>query len=95
MQKATRKRTSQEELLERVTSYARRIREVRQDNDLTQNQIADVLHVGQRTYSDYELGNTRIPVDSLLELARYYDLDMNYMCGLTKEKHPFPKKTGN
>lgn len=44
----------------------------------------------QRTYADYELGKTRIPVDSLIILARFYDVDMNYICGVTRQKQPFP-----
>ena len=52
--------------------YNERIREIREDNSLTQQKVADLLHVGQRTYADYESGKTRIPVDSLLILARYY-----------------------
>ena len=45
--------------------YNERIREIREDNALTQQNIADLLHVGQRTYSDYESGKTRIPRDKL------------------------------
>ena len=51
--------------------YNERIREIREDNSLTQQKIADLLHIGQRTYADYESGKTRIPVDSLLILARF------------------------
>ena len=51
--------------------YNERIREIREDNRFTQQNIADLLHIGQRTYSDYESGKTRIPVDSLLILARH------------------------
>ena len=49
--------------------YNERIRELREDQSLTQQRIADLLHIGQRTYADYESGKTRIPVDSLLILA--------------------------
>ena len=76
----------------RFSSYANRIRDLREDRDLTQAQVAEFLHVGQRTYSDYEHGKIRIPVDSLILLAQYYDTDMNYICGLTKKKLPFPKE---
>ena len=50
-------------------SYTERIRSLREDNDHSQAKIAKLLNVGQRTYCDYELGNTRIPVDSLIVLA--------------------------
>lgn len=72
--------------------YRQRIRALREDRDYSQEEIARLLHVGQRTYADYELGNTRIPVDSLIALAEFYNVDMNYICGITKEKHCFPKK---
>lgn len=71
--------------------YAQRIRALREDNDKTQAQIAAMLKVGQRTYCDYEKGKTRIPVDSLILLARFYDVSMDYICGLSSEKGSFPK----
>lgn len=69
-----------------------RIRALREDRDLTQTQIAELLHVGQKTYSDYELGRTRIPLDSVIVLARYYNVDMDYICGVSDERRPFPGK---
>lgn len=69
-----------------------RIRALREDRDLTQAQIAGLLHVGQKTYSDYELGRTRIQLDSVIILARYYNVSMDYICGVSKECRPFPKK---
>ncbi len=72
--------------------YRQRIRALREDRDHTQAEIAKLLHVGQRTYADYELGNTRIPVDSLITLAEFYNVDMNYICGITKEKRCCPSK---
>ena len=48
-------------------NYRNRIRALREDNDYTQTTIARILNVGQRTYADYELGKTRIPVDSLIK----------------------------
>ena len=53
------------------------IRSLRLNNSYTQQQIADFLCICQKTYSDYELGYTRIPIDSLIKLARLYDVDMN------------------
>ena len=73
-------------------SYSVRIRELREDRDLTQKEIADLLKVGQRTYCDYELGKTRIPVDSLIVLARLYNVSMDYICELTDKKTAFPLK---
>ena len=51
--------------------YYERIRQLREDRDLSQEFVASLLHVAQKTYSDYELGKTRIPVPSLLYLAKY------------------------
>ena len=72
--------------------YAERIRALREDSDLTQTQIAQLLKVGQRTYCDYELGKTRIPVDSLIILAKLYNVSMDYICGVSEAKKPFPRK---
>ena len=59
--------------------YKERIRALREDNDYTQSRIAGLLNIGQNTYADYELGKTRIPVDSLIKLAQFYNVDMNYI----------------
>lgn len=72
--------------------YRDRIRALREDNDYTQNQIAYILNICQRTYADYELGKTRIPIDSLIKLAKYYDVDMNYISGTSNDKKPFPRQ---
>lgn len=72
-------------------NWQSRIRSLREDNDYTQIQIAKILNVGQRTYADYELGKTRIPVDSLVQLAKYYNVDMNYITGVSNNKKPFPR----
>ena len=71
--------------------YAERIRALREDNDKTQSEIAKLLKVGQRTYCDYELGKTRIPVDSLIILAKLYNVSMDYICGVTDIPEEFPK----
>lgn len=72
--------------------YIERIRALREDADKTQTEIANLLNVGQRTYCDYELGKTRIPVDSLIVLAKLYDVNMDYICGVSAKKLPFPQK---
>jgi len=73
-------------------NYQQRIRALREDNDYTQAYIAGLLNVGQRTYADYELGKTRIPVDSLIKLAEFYNVDMNYISGISNSKLPYPQK---
>lgn len=73
-------------------SYAERIRALREDNDKTQTEIAKLLKVGQKTYSDYELGKIRIPVDSLILLAKLYNVSMDYICDVSDVRKPFPNK---
>ena len=68
-------------------TYPERIRSLREDADKTQSQIAALLQVGQRTYCDYELGKTRIPVDSLILLAKLYNVSMDYISGITNQKN--------
>lgn len=72
--------------------YIKRIRALREDNDYKQREIAEVLNVGQRTYADYEYGKTRIPIDSMIKLAKFYNVDMNYICGVSNIKNQFPKQ---
>lgn len=72
--------------------YNERIREIREDNSLTQQKVADLLSVGQRTYSDYESGKTRIPVDNLLILAKFYNVSLDYITGASDIKTEYPKK---
>ena len=73
-----------------IMKYNKRIRNVREDRDLTQQIIADLLHIGQRTYADYESGKTRLPIDSLLFLAKYYDLSVDYLSGASDIPNPYP-----
>ena len=72
--------------------YADRIRALREDNDKTQSEIAALLQIGQRTYCDYELGKTRIPVDGLIILAKFYNVSMDYICGVSEIRGAYPKK---
>lgn len=72
--------------------YNERIRALREDNDFNQSQIAQLLNVGQKTYSDYELGKIRIPIDSIIKLAKHYNVSLDYICGVTDTKKEYPKK---
>ena len=72
--------------------YNERIRDIRENNSFTQQKIADLLHIGQRTYADYESGKTRIPVDSLLILAKHYDVSMDYITGASDIKKEYPRQ---
>ena len=59
----------------------RRIRELREDRDLTQTALADYLGVRQTTYSKYELGRIEVPVEVLIKLADYYRVSLDYLVG--------------
>lgn len=72
--------------------YNERIRELRKENSLTQKKIADLLHVGQRTYADYESGKTRLPIDSLIILANYYNVSLDYITGVSNIKNVYPNR---
>lgn len=72
--------------------YYERIREIREEHSITQQKIADLLHIGQRTYADYESGKTRIPIDNLLILARFYDVSMDYISGASNIRSKYPVK---
>ena len=72
-------------------NYLARIRALREDHDYTQAYIASLLNIGQRTYSDYESGKTRIPLESMIKLAEFYNVDMNYICDLSRQKNQLPK----
>ena len=72
--------------------YQIRIRDLREDRDLSQTQVAELLKVHQTTYSDYELGNLNIPVPVLHTLADFYGVSVDYLLGRTDIKTPYPKK---
>lgn len=69
-----------------------RIRALREDRDLNQKTVANAIHVAQTTYSDYEKGKVRIPIDCLVELAKFHDVDMNYITGISNVKNKYPTK---
>ena len=72
--------------------YKNRLRDLREDNDLRQKNLADLLKIHQTTYSDYELGRLNIPVASLHTLADFYNVSIDYLVGRTNTKTPYPKK---
>ena len=69
-----------------------RLRDLREDKDLKQKNIADMLHIHQTTYSDYELGNLNVPITVLSVLAAFYETSIDYLVGRTDERKPYPKK---
>lgn len=69
----------------------RRIRELREDNDLTQTYMAKLLNVNQRTYSRYETGEHEISLASLSKIADFYNVSTDYLLDRTDIKKPYPK----
>lgn len=66
-----------------------RIKDLREDLDLTQREIADFLKIKQNTYSQYENGQRQIPIEALIALAKYYKTSTDYILGLTDERKPY------
>ena len=67
-----------------------RIKDLREDADITQKAIADYLHIKQNTYSQYENGHRQLPTEVLIALAKYYKTSTDYLLGLTDERKPYP-----
>lgn len=63
-----------------------RIRDLREDADLSQRQIAEILHMHKTTYTRYETGEREIPLGIAIVLAQYYEVSLDYLAGLTKKK---------
>ncbi len=61
--------------------FLRRVRELREDHDLKQRELAEYLDIKQTTYSKYELGKIDIPIDALIKLADYYQVTLDYLVG--------------
>lgn len=68
----------------------KRIRDLREDKDLTQTQMAAYLHCSQRIYSNYERGEVDIPTAVLLRLADFHHTSVDYLLGRTDETEPYP-----
>ena len=70
----------------------KRIRDLREDKDLKQEDLAKTLNCTQACYSNYENGKRDIPTDVLNALADFYNVSIDYLLGRTNEKRPYPKK---
>lgn len=69
-----------------------RLRDIREDHDVTQKVLATYLHIGQNTYSQYETGKRQLPVDILIRLAAYFNTSTDYLLGLTDTSKPYPRR---
>lgn len=63
-----------------------RIRDLREDRDLTQKQMSEILHCSQQVYSNYELGQRDIPTNVLINLSKFHQVSVDYILELTDEK---------
>ena len=68
----------------------RRIRELREDKDLNQTQVAKVLSMSQTGYSKYETGENDVPTAVLISLSKFYNVSIDYILGLTDQKERYP-----
>jgi transcriptional regulator with XRE-family HTH domain len=69
-----------------------RIRNLREDKDMSQTELAQVLHCSQRIYSNYERGEVDIPTEILIKLAQFHQTSVDYLLGLTDEMTPYPRR---
>lgn len=69
-----------------------RIREIREDRDLSQKEISELLMCDQSLYSKYELGKRELPLRIAAELAKYYGVSVDYLIGLTDIPEPYPRR---
>ncbi len=66
----------------------KRLRDMREDRDLTQAQMAALLNIHQTTYSDYELGNLNVPIEVFIKLAAFYNTSIDFLAGITDDPTP-------
>lgn len=69
-----------------------RIRNIREDRDIKQRQVAEYLNVSQNTYSQYETGAISLSAETAVKLAVFYGTSVDYLLGLTDEKRPYKRK---
>lgn len=69
----------------------RRIKDLREDADLLQKDLAQYLHCSQVCYSYYEMGKRDIPTEVLIRLAAFYNTSIDYLLGVTDESRPYPR----
>ena len=63
-----------------------RLKDLREDSDIKQKEIAEYLHIKQNTYSQYENGQRQLPIDILIKLAKFYNVSTDYILGLDNKK---------
>lgn len=68
-----------------------RLKDIREDSDVTQKTLSEYLNVKQNTYSQYETGQRQIPIDILIKLALFFDTSTDYILGLTDVSKSYPR----
>lgn len=69
-----------------------RLKDIREDMDITQKELAEYLHIRQNTYSQYENGQRQIPIPLLVRLAVYFHTSTDYILELTDVRDPYPRR---
>ena len=72
--------------------YTQRMKDLREDEKLNQKEIARAINIDQRTYSRYELGINKMPIDLLIKLCKFYNVSPEYILGFTNTKKHLPKE---
>jgi len=72
--------------------YFVRLKDCREDRDLTQIEISEILNIDQRVYSNYETGKRKIPINHLITLAKFYNTSVDYLVNLTDDPKPYLRK---
>ncbi|MGN0641369.1 MAG: helix-turn-helix domain-containing protein [Oscillospiraceae bacterium] len=75
-----------------MPKYYSRLKDLREDHDLTQAQVAEVIGTSQQHYGKYETGKIVIPFDRVVALAEYYNVSLDYIAGYINEPRPLVKK---
>ncbi len=78
--------------MKRGEDMLQRLKDFREDKDISQKKMAEILNVAQTTYSDYELGKINIPLNTLKKLALFFDTSIDYLLELTDVSKPYPRK---
>jgi transcriptional regulator with XRE-family HTH domain len=85
-------RINKQKRKEKIMKYTQRIKDLREDNDLKQKEIAEILKTTQQYYGQYEIGKRPLHIEHLITLCKYYNISADYILGFTDEPKPLPKK---
>ena len=75
--------------------YFKRLKDIREDRNLTQEQVAKFLNMKQQQYSRYENGKNEIPFEYIIKLAQFYEVSIDYLAGLTNYSKPYKRNNNS